>query len=166
MGIGTTFGSAFAKAQLAASTVLPTSGAVFLSVRDEDKAPVLDTARRLVGAGFTLIATRGTAAYLRAHGLAVETINKVAEGSPHIVDALRRGAIAMVINTPQGYGPNLDSFSIRRSALECRVPYFTTVAGAEAAAEAVELLQREALTVCPLQDYHHIGTGRARTPTV
>jgi len=166
MGIGTTFGSAFAKAQLAASTVLPTSGAVFLSVRDEDKAPVLDTARRLVGAGFALIATHGTAAYLRTHGLAVESINKVAEGSPHIVDAIRRGEIAMVINTPQGYGPNLDSFSIRRSALECRVPYFTTVAGAEAAAEGVDLLQREALTVCPLQDYHGIGGGQTRTAPV
>jgi len=103
---------------------------------------VLDTARRLVGAGFTLIATRGTAAYLRAHGLEVETINKVAEGSPHIVDALRRGAIAMVINTPQGYGPNLDSFSIRRSALECRVR--TLRGGGRSRGGSVELLQREA----------------------
>ena len=118
---------------------------------------MLPTARRLARAGFSLIATRGTATYLREHGLEVATINKVTEGSPHIVDAILRGDVAMLINTPQGFGPNLDSFTIRRSALECRVPYFTTVAGAEAAAEGVELLQREALTVCPLQDYH----GRA-----
>ena len=157
MGIGASFGAAFAKAQLAAGTILPLEGGVFISVRDEDKAPVLPTARRLARAGFSLIATRGTATYLREHGLEVATINKVTEGSPHIVDAILRGDVAMLINTPQGFGPNLDSFTIRRSALECRVPYFTTVAGAEAAAEGVELLQREALTVCPLQDYH----GRA-----
>lgn len=154
MGIGASFGAAFAKAQIAAGTVLPQSGAVFISVRDEDKAPVLPTVRRLAGAGFQLVATRGTAAFLRRHALAVDTINKVHEGSPHIVDAIGRGEIAMVINTPQGFGPQIDSFSIRRSALECRVPYFTTVAGAEAAAEGVDLLQREALTVCPLQEHH------------
>jgi carbamoyl-phosphate synthase large subunit len=155
MGIGPSFGAAFAKAQISAGTILPQSGAVFISVRNEDKAPVVKTAARLARAGFRLVATSGTAAYLRQHGLNVETINKVAEGSPHVVDAIGRGAIAMVINTPKGFGPQLDSFSIRRSALECRVPYFTTVAGAEAAAEGVELLQREALTVRPLQLYHH-----------
>ena len=154
MGIGPSFGAAFAKAQISAGTMLPQSGAVFISVRNEDKGPVLATATRLACAGFRLIATSGTAAYLRQHGLNVETINKVAEGSPHVVDAIGRGAIAMVINTPKGFGPQLDSFSIRRSALECHVPYFTTVAGAEAAAEGVELLQREALAVRPLQLYH------------
>jgi len=154
MGIGASFGAAFAKAQIAAGTVLPTSGAVFISVREEDKAAVLPTAKRFVEAGFALVATQGTAAYLGRHGLPVETINKVADGSPHCVDAIQSGRIAMVINTPKGFGPNVDSLSIRRSALECRVPYFTTVAGAEAAAEGVELLQREALTVRALQDYH------------
>ena len=154
MGIGPSFGAAFAKAQIAAGTVLPERGTVFISVRNEDKAPVFPTARRLAQAGFQLVATSGTAAYLREHGLAVDNINKVAEGSPHVVDAIRRGTIAMVINTPKGFGPQLDSFSIRRSALECRVPYFTTVAGAEAAAEGVELLQREALEVQALQLYH------------
>jgi len=161
MGIGASFGAAFAKAQIAAGTVLPTRGAVFISVRNEDKTPVLPTARRLAAAGFELIATSGTAMFLREHGLAVENINKVAEGSPHIVDAIRRGIIAMVINTPKGFGPQLDSFSIRRSALECGVPYFTTVAGAEAAAEGVELLQREALGVRPLQVYHQGRDGAA-----
>ncbi|MFQ5666518.1 MAG: carbamoyl-phosphate synthase large subunit, partial [Candidatus Binatia bacterium] len=161
MGIGPSFGGAFAKAQIAAGTVLPEAGAVFISVRDEDKAPVLAPARRLAGAGFALIATRGTATYLRRHGLQAATINKVAEGSPHVVDAIQRGSIAMVINTPRGRGSNLDSFAIRRCALECHVPYFTTVAGAEAAAEGVELLQREALAVCPLQEHHR----RAREHT-
>ena len=165
MGIGASFGAAFAKAQIAAGTVLPQSGAVFISVRDADKAAALVTARRLACAGFALVATRGTAAYLGQHGLAVETINKVAEGSPHIVDAVQRGAIAMVINTPQGFGPNLDSYAIRRSALECRVPYFTTVAGAEAAAEGVELLQREALSVCPLQEHHRRAGAAAAAST-
>ncbi len=154
MGIGTSFGAAFAKAQIAAGNRLPRSGQVFISVRDEDKPAVISTANRLVAAGFTLMATRGTAAFLADHGLKVVTINRVAQGSPHIVDAVRRGEIAMVINTPEGVGANLDSFAIRRSALDCRIPYFTTVAGAAAAAEGVELLQREALDVRALQDYH------------
>ena len=161
MGIGASFGAAFAKAQIAAGTMLPTRGAVFISVRNEDKEPVLPTAKRLANAGFQLVATSGTAVFLREHGLTVESINKVAEGSPHIVDAIRRGVVAMVINTPKGFGPQLDSFSIRRSALECRVPYFTTVAGAEAAAEGVELLQREALGVRPLQLYHQAMEAEA-----
>ncbi|MFI5396048.1 MAG: carbamoyl-phosphate synthase large subunit [Candidatus Binatia bacterium] len=154
MGIGTSFGAAFAKAQIAAGTMLPRGGAVFISVRNEDKAAVLPVAARLTQAGFRVIATSGTAAYLREHGLTVDTINKVTEGSPHVVDAIRRDVIAMVINTPKGFGPQLDSFSIRRSALECHVPYFTTVAGAEAAAEGVDLLRREALGVRALQLYH------------
>jgi len=154
MGIGASFGSAFAKAQIAAGTVLPLNGAVFVSVCDEDKAAVLPTVARLAQAGFRIVATRGTAEYLQENGLDVEVINKVHEGSPHVADAIERGEITMVINTPLGFGPNRDSFRIRRSALECRVPYFTTVAGAAAAAEGVELLQREALTVSPLQDHH------------
>jgi len=154
MGIDTSFGAAFAKAQIAAGNRLPTSGTVFVSVRDEDKPAIVPVARRLVDAGFRLVATSGTAEYLREHGLHVELINKVADGSPHIVDAVRAGEIAMVINTPEGPGANQDSFAIRRSALDCRLPYFTTVAGADAAAEGVELLRRQALDVRALQEYH------------
>ncbi len=154
MGIGSSFGAAFAKAQIAAGNRLPTEGNVFISVRDEDKAAIVGTAKRLVGAGFKVVATRGTAELLQGNGLQVAVINKVAEGSPHIVDAIRSGEISMVVNTPEGPGANQDSFAIRRSALDCRIPYFTTVAGAEAAAEGVELLQREALKVQALQDYH------------
>ncbi|MCK6553013.1 carbamoyl-phosphate synthase large subunit [Candidatus Binatia bacterium] len=154
MGIGASFGAAFAKAQIASGTLLPRRGKVFVSVADEDKLAILPTAAQLAQAGMRLVASAGTAAFLREQGLEVDVINKVHEGSPHIVDAIERGEITMVINTPRGFGPNRDSFEIRRSALECRVPYFTTVAGAAAAAEGVELLQREALTVCPLQDHH------------
>ncbi len=154
MGIDATFGAAFAKAQMAAGNPLPTEGTVFISVRDEDKPATLGVARRLHRLGFHLLATRGTAAYLKAHGIDAEVINKVPEGSPHCVDAIRAGRVQMVINTPQGYGPQLDSFSIRRSALECRVAYFTTIAGAEAAAAAVELLRRQTLSVKPLQDHY------------
>jgi carbamoyl-phosphate synthase large subunit len=154
MGIDDTFGAAFAKAQIAAGTILPRSGAVFISVCDEDKLAVGPIARRLAAAGFDLVATHGTAAYLQQHGLAVEPVNKVIEGSPHCVDAIESGRIAMVINTPKGFGPNLDSLTIRRSALECRIPYFTTVAGAQAATAGVELLLREALDVRALQDHH------------
>ena len=154
MGIDGSFGAAFAKSQIAAGNPLPTEGTVFISVRDADKPKALGIARRLARLGFPLLATRGTAAYLRAHGLAVEAINKVAEGTPHCVDAIRAGKVAMVINTPQGFGPQLDSFSIRRSALECRVAYFTTIAGAEAAVEAVEILRRQSLGVRPLQEHY------------
>ena len=108
----------------------------------------------MTAVGFDLVATHGTAAYLRERGLTVEAVNKVIEGSPHCVDAIESGRIAMVINTPKGFGPNLDSLTIRRSALECRIPYFTTVAGAEAAAAGVELLLREALNVRSLQEHH------------
>ncbi len=154
MGIDSSFGLAFAKAQIGAGTVLPLSGKVFVSVLDGDKAALLPIARKLVACGFTLIATSGTAEHLERSGLAVERVNKVREGSPHSVDALRRGEIAMVINTPEGVAASLDSFSIRRTALERLVPYFTTMAGAEAAAEGIEMLQKGALGVRALQDYH------------
>jgi carbamoyl-phosphate synthase large subunit len=154
MGIDGSFGMSFAKSQLGAGTVLPRSGKVFVSVLDSDKPAVLEIARRLVGCGFGIVATRGTADFLAEHGIDVERINKVREGSPHSVDALRRGEIAMVINTPEGAAASLDSFSIRRTALETHVPYFTTISAAEAAAEGIAMLRRGALRVRALQDYH------------
>jgi len=114
----------------------------------------LSIARRLSESGFSLVATQGTAQYLRAAGITVEMINKVAEGSPHIVDAIRAGQIAVVMNTAEGPQAIADSFSIRRSALECRVPYFTTIAGAGAAAEGIARLRMGLLGVRPLQEYH------------
>ncbi len=154
MGIDSSFELAFAKSQVAAGTVLPTKGRAFLSVRDEDKAHVVAIARRLAQNGFALVATRGTAACLERAGLRVEVINKVYEGSPHIVDAIRAGEVALVINTTEDPSSIRDSFSLRRSALECQVPYFTTIAGAEAAVEGIERLCCGALTVRSLQEYH------------
>jgi carbamoyl-phosphate synthase large subunit len=114
----------------------------------------VEIARRLQRLGFALVATSGTAAALAGAGLPVERIHKVSEGSPHIVDRLHRDEIAIVINTPEGGEAYADSFPIRRVALERRVPYFTTIAGAAAAAEGIELLKRGALQVRALQDYH------------
>jgi carbamoyl-phosphate synthase large subunit len=154
MGIDGSFGAAFAKAQVAASTFLPTAGRAFVSVHDDEQDAVVPIARRLVRAGFTLLATRGTAERLQSAGLTVETINKVHDGSPHIVDALHRGEVALVINTPVGADSVRDAFPIRRAALECRVPYFTTLAAAAAAAEGIELMIRGPFRVRPLQEHH------------
>jgi carbamoyl-phosphate synthase large subunit len=154
MGVDVSFPLAFAKSQIAAGTLLPVQGAALLSVRDADKAAALAIARRLVENGFALIATKGTANYLSSAGVAVETVNKVAEGSPHLVDAIREGKVSLVINTIDGARSVEDSFSIRRSALECRVPYCTTIAGAGAVAEGIAQLRRGLLNVRPLQEFH------------
>ena len=154
MGIDNSFAMAFAKAQIASGTFLPVEGKAFLSVRDHDKEAALPVARRLIESGLSLVATRGTSAHLRNAGMAVEKVNKVLEGSPHIVDAIRAGEIAVVMNTVEDAQSVADSFSIRRSALECRVPYFTTIAGAGAAAEGIARLRMGLLGVRPLQEYH------------
>ncbi len=156
MGIDTTFAMAFAKAELAASSNLPDAGRVFISVRDEDKRYLEPIARGLAAMGFGLIATRGTAKHIQNLGLECERVNKVLEGSPHIVDAMKDGRVAMVVNTPDASGTK-DSFSIRRTALELRLPYFTTMAGAKAAVEGIFALKHEPLEVRALQDYHRQG---------
>ncbi|MHB8381045.1 MAG: carbamoyl-phosphate synthase large subunit [Candidatus Binataceae bacterium] len=153
MGIDTTFAMAFAKAELAASSDLPLAGLVFISVRDDDKPQLGPIARGLIEMGLRLVATRGTARFIEALGFQCETINKVLDGSPHVVDLMRAGKIAMVINTPDGAGA-ADSFSIRRTALEMRLPYFTTMAGAEAAVQGISALRSQPLEVRALQDYH------------
>jgi carbamoyl-phosphate synthase large subunit len=155
MGIGDSFGEAFAKAELAAGTDLPGSGTIFISVRPEDRHAVAPVAHRLHDLGFRLLATRGTADDLRSRGLSVDTVNKVSEGSPHAVDALEAGTIAMVINTPRPEPQDLrDSFSIRRTALERKIPYFTTIAAAVAAVEGIAVRTKGPLAVKALQDYH------------
>jgi carbamoyl-phosphate synthase large subunit len=153
MGIDSTFAMAFAKAELAASSNLPDDGLVFISVRDEDKRHLEPIVRGLVAMGFELIATEGTSRQIRNLGLRCERVNKVLEGSPHVVDAMKGGRIAMVINTPDASGTK-DSFSIRRTALELRLPYFTTMAGAKAAVEGIEALKNRPFEVRALQDYH------------
>ena len=153
MGIDASFGIAFAKAQLAIGMRLPKAGRVFISVRDEDKRSATAIARKLHAVGFTIVATRGTAAYLAARGVSADTVNKVQDGSPHIGDQIKKGEVAMVINTPQDAHSHADSYLIRRHALDYQVPYFTTMAGAEAAAEGIEYLEQRELEVHALQDY-------------
>jgi carbamoyl-phosphate synthase large subunit len=153
MGIGGSFAMAFAKAELSASTDLPQQGKVFVSVRDEDKPALEPIARGLYELGFDLVATRGTASHIKGLGLPCAEVNKVAEGSPHIVDRMKENQITMVINTPDASG-TADSFSIRRTALELRLPYFTTMAGAHAAVEGIRALKTQQIRVKALQDYH------------
>jgi carbamoyl-phosphate synthase large subunit len=153
MGIDASFGIAFAKAQLGGGMRLPKSGRVFISVRDEDKPSACKVAKKLHRIGFEIVATRGTVAYLAARGVPAESVNKIQDGGPHIGDQIKRGEVAMVINTPQDAHSHADSFLIRRLALDYQVPYFTTMAGAEAAAEGIEYLERGELDVKALQDY-------------
>jgi carbamoyl-phosphate synthase large subunit len=153
MGLDTSFGRAFAKSQIGAGTRLPVVGTVFISVRDSDKDQIVAPARDLVAMGFSLIATSGTARVLAKAGLPVATTNKVLEGRPHVVDALKNGEIHLVFNTTEGAQALADSSSIRRAALTLKVPYYTTVAGAKAATEAIAALKGQSLEVAPLQSY-------------
>jgi carbamoyl-phosphate synthase large subunit len=153
MGLDTSFARAFAKAQLGAGVRLPMQGAVFLSVKDSDKAALVPLARRLTEMGFGIIATRGTAARIREAGLDVRQVAKVLEGRPHCVDAIQSGEIQMVINTASTPQSVSDSFDIRRSALTQGVPHFTTIAGARAAVHAVAAMKSGPLEVAPLQSY-------------
>ncbi|PNU19078.1 carbamoyl phosphate synthase large subunit [Geothermobacter hydrogeniphilus] len=154
MGIDMDFGHAFAKAQLGAGVNLPLSGEVFVSVKDADKVPVLAAVKELSAAGFSIIATRGTAQFLKEKGVAVEIVNKVKEGRPHCVDVLKSNRISMVFNTTFGAQSVADSYSIRRTALMNGVAYFTTVAGINAAVDAILAMKRETLDVKPLQEYY------------
>ena len=156
MGIHNSFPGGFAKAQFASQMVLPGhQGKAFLSVRDGDKEELLPIAKQLLELGFSLVATSGTAKYLSEAGIAAEEINKVREGSPHIVDLLGEGAIDLVINTPEGAGTLLDSRSIRLVANELNVPTYTTIAAAAAAVAAIEIVASGTyLDVKPLQDYY------------
>ncbi|KPK32013.1 MAG: carbamoyl phosphate synthase large subunit [Betaproteobacteria bacterium SG8_40] len=153
MGVGETFAEAFVKSQLAAGVRLPASGKVFLSVRDSDKDKVVDIGRMLDALGFDLIATRGTASALAAVGLDVRPVNKVMEGRPHIVDMIKNGEVAMIINTVDERRASIqDSYSIRRSALQGRVTYFTTMAGARAACAGMQGMQE--MRVYSVQELH------------
>jgi len=154
MGIDRTAAGGFARAQEACGASLPTSGAAFVSVRDLDKEEVLEIARELWKLGFTIIATSGTAAFLKKHDIPVERINKVRDGSPHVVDLLQERKIHFVINTPEGSGPMLDSKSIRRTALEQGLPLFTSIEGAKAAVEAIrDLKAGRKFEVRSIQEY-------------
>jgi len=154
MGGAETFGAAFAKAQLAAGQRLPDKGTAFISVNDHDKANVGQIASDLAALGFSVVASRGTAAYLRAHGLDVEVVFKVNEGRPHIADQVLNGQIDIIINTPLGRESFFDDLTVRRVAMMHSVPCITTLTGAVAAVSAIKALRSQALDVRPLQDYH------------
>ncbi len=154
MGIDQNFGLAFAKSQAGAGNTLPTSGKVFISVKDHDKEAMVSIAQRLVEIGFVLCATGGTAQVLGDQGMSVTQVNKVLEGRPHVVDMLKNGEIALVINTVGDRRSQADSFSIRQTVLNLGIPYFTTVAAARAAVCGIEAWRTHDLTVRSLQEYH------------
>ncbi len=162
MGLDRDFESAFAKAQLAASVTLPREGTVFISVREADKAEMAPLARDLTEAGFKVIATKGTAAYLSGQGVDVTPVNKVYEGRPHIVDAMKSGGVQLVINTTEGRASLKDSFSIRRTALEMKIPYYTTAAAAEATIKSILRLHGGTLEVGSLQAYRDANAPDGR----
>jgi len=142
MGIGYSFGEAFVKSQLGAGVKLPQGGHAFISVRDSDKLAAVEVARELVELGFTLLATRGTAAVLTAHGVSVMGVNKVAEGRPHIVDMMKNAEVSLIVNTVEDKRNAVtDSRAIRTNALAQRITYYTTMAGARAACEALRHLR-------------------------
>jgi carbamoyl-phosphate synthase large subunit len=153
MGIGATFAEAFAKSQLGANVKLPLSGNVFISVRDADKKHVVTAAEKLYKAGFGILATGGTAVFLEEKGIPVRRVNKVLEGRPHIVDAIKNGEVQLVFNTTHGAQAVADSFSIRREALMHSLAYYTTVAGAKAVADSIVSLKTQEFGVKPIQDY-------------
>jgi len=154
MGIDTDFGMSFAKSQIAAGNPMPVSGRVFLSVKDKDKAGLLEVAQGLENMGFSLVATRGTAEYLKKRGVTVETVNKVMEGRPHIVDQITDMQVNFVINTVYGAQSQKDSYSIRRTTLMKGIPYFTTLSAAKAAVRGIAAIKKNHLQVKSIQEYH------------
>jgi carbamoyl-phosphate synthase large subunit len=162
MGAAATFGSAFAKAQLAAGQRLPPGGTAFISVNNHDKPAVVQIARDLREIGFSLVATRGTANYLRAHGIEAEIVFKVNEGRPHVGDEILNNNIQLVINTPLGRESFFDDRTVRRIATMHGVPCITTLTGAGATVNAIKAVHSEGLTVRALQEYHaEIATPKA-----
>ena len=153
MGLDNHFGTAFAKSQIGAGTGVPSEGTVFVSMRDQDKASVVDAVRSLEDAGFKIIATAGTQTFLKEQGIKAEKINKVMEGRPHIVDAVKNGEVQLVFNTTEGVQAIADSRSMRRAALLNKVPYYTTLAGSIAAAKGICAHKAGSLEVRPLQSY-------------
>jgi carbamoyl-phosphate synthase large subunit len=154
MGIDTNFGAAFWKAQLGAGQNLPFDGNVFLSVKNQDKRNVAFIAKKLSDLGFKIYATRGTAKILANSGIDTTLVNKVSEGRPHVVDMIKNGEIHLIINTPSGRKPKNDEVSIRAGAVQYKIPYTTTISGAQAVVNAIETMKKGDLRVKPLQDYY------------
>ncbi len=161
LGIAETFGLAFAKAQEAAQPALPTEGNVLITVAADDKPGILETARQLRTLGFGILATRGTQAFLEANGIEAEAVNKMSEGRPNIVDAIKNGRIQMIVNTPKGKLGSQDDAYVRQAAIRYKIPYITTTAAAYAAAQGIRARREEQDGVRSLQDYHR-GIRAAR----
>src|SRR5690606_18763070 len=153
MGLDRDFAMAFGKSQIASGQALPTSGTVFVSVKDSDKDRIVAPVRGLVEMGFRIVATRGTKRHLEQNGVPCTLVNKVLEGRPHVVDAMKNGEISIVFNTTEGARALADSKDIRRTALLNHIPYYTTLAGAIAVTKAIKALQSDTLKVAPLQSY-------------
>ena len=157
MGLDKDFGHAFAKSQLASGLKIPISGNVFISVRDRDKPNALVLAKSLTELGFNIVATRGTAKALEKNNIPVKIVNKVLEGRPHIVDSMTNEEINLIINTTEGNQSKADSYSLRRTALTKNIPYYTTIAGANAILLAIQSMISGGLEVTPLQAYFSSG---------
>ena len=155
IGLDLSFNAAFVKSQLGGGAKAPKEGVVFVSVRDADKSRVIPAVKLLSSIGFSIVATGGTARFLTEHGINASKINKVSEGRPHIVDAIKNGSIQLVFNTTEGAQALADSRSLRRAALLHKVPYYTTLSGAIAAAQGVQAYVSGDLEVRALQDYFH-----------
>jgi len=153
MGLHNEFSMAFAKSQLGSGIKLPTSGTVFVSVKERDKERLIEPVKQLQERGFQIIATSGTARFLNENGVETKPINKVLEGRPHIVDAMKNGDVDIVFNTTEGTKALEDSKSIRQTALLYHIPYYTTISGIGAVARAICALNEDNLTVTPIQDY-------------
>ena len=154
MGVAETFGEAYAKAQLSAGVILPKGGVAFISVNERDKRGIGDIAREFQDLGFDIVATEGTAAKLREEGLDVDSVYKVNEGRPNIVDLIRSERVDLVVNTPLGRESFFDEKAIRRACIQYGTPCITTLSAAAAAVKAIEALQREQMQVLSLQEYH------------
>ena len=153
MGLDSNFGRAFAKSQIGVGSTLPVEGTVFVSVKDSDKAAMVKPVKRLIELGFKVVATGGTADFLKRHGIEAQRVNKVLEGRPHIVDMMKDGKVQLVFNTVDGASALTDSFTLRRTALMHKIAYYTTVAGAKASVEGIAAVSEGALDVAPLQSY-------------
>jgi carbamoyl-phosphate synthase large subunit len=158
MGIDRSFAIAFAKSQIGGGSKLPRAGTVFVSVKDDDKPRVIEAVRILIELGFRVSATSGTQRYLAEHGISAVKINKVLEGRPHVVDAIKNGDVQLVFNTTEGATALADSRPLRRAALLHKVPYYTTLSGAVAAAQGIKAYLAGDLEVRALQSYFD-GTG-------
>jgi carbamoyl-phosphate synthase large subunit len=163
MGIDTSFAAAFGKSQIGAGTRLPMRGTAFISVQNSDKANAVAVAKGLIDLGFEVLATQGTHDYLRGKGIAVDRINKVRQGRPHIVDRILDGGIHLLINTTSGAEAIKDSFPIRRNALLKGIPYYTTMSAARAAVGAIAELRAGKMRVRSLQEYQSRGDSEGNS---